>query len=281
MHSRKINKKSISQPTEPGFTLIEVMLTLGIACLMLVGLIGSTYFTIGRQRYNDSVRGFAEYMRSVYNEAISPESFAGDGHIGNSEERAILGKVLVFGYDYDDSADDRRRVYSATLVGSTELKRPNGQGFLEEFTDVLTDTSIFCSEGDEEGDRQGSVDSYLPLWEAELVQANNVPNGAEFPQPFKGTMIIARTPTSGTIHTIYAKDLTYDLRGDCEAANTKFKEDLQDNSSRHYYEIGEAVGICIKSEYGSPAREIRIAADGRNASAVWTRNTDDGDNACE
>lgn len=276
---RKVTKKHNSNQTEAGFTLVEVMLTLGIAGLMLVGIITSTYSSIGRQRYNDSVRGFAEYLRSVYNEVISPESFAGHGNVGSSQDYAILGKMLVFGYDYDN-ADDRRTVYSATIVGSTDVSRPSGQSFIEEFTDPLTEASIFCGEGEAEDDSKTSVDNYLPLWEAELVQANDVPNGAKYPDQFRGTIIIARTPTSGTIHTIYSSDKVYDLKNNCQGANTQFQDDLRTERGSDY-EIGEAIGICVKSDNSRLTREVRIAADGRNASAIWTRNTDDGDNACE
>ena len=40
------------------------------------------------------------------------------------------------------------------------------------------------------------------------------------------------------------------------------------------YHVDQATGICIKSDNSAISREIRIAADGRNTSAIWVRNTD-------
>ena len=56
-----------------GFTILEVMLFLAITGLMLIGVIGGTYSAIASQRYTDSVRSFAEFLRQTYAEVISPE----------------------------------------------------------------------------------------------------------------------------------------------------------------------------------------------------------------
>lgn len=85
---------------------------------------------------------------------------------------------------------------------------------MEEITDnddAGAKLSIFC--GDESKNIPSSVQTYTPLWEAELQQANGMPNGAEFPNEFAGTMIIARTPTSSAVHTIFSPEQTYDLEG--------------------------------------------------------------------
>jgi len=57
-----------------GFTLIEVSIFLAITGLLLIGVLGGTYSNIARQRYNDSVRSFAEFFRQMYAEVISPET---------------------------------------------------------------------------------------------------------------------------------------------------------------------------------------------------------------
>lgn len=262
--------------SKKGFTIIEVSLVLAITGLMLIGVLGSTYFSIASQRYNDSLRGFADYMRSMYAEALSPESITeNEGTtIGNSTDQAILGKVIVFGVNGEDV------VYSATLVGSADIHKSTGQSFLSEITDTdVTKPAIFC--GDPANDRPSSVQSYTPLWEAQLAQATGVPTGAEYDDPFVGTMIIARTPTSGTIHTAFASGKTYDFANDCASENAKFQMDLneQHNGFATYYRIDEPTGICVTSDSLRVHREVRIAADGRNASAVWLRQ-DDEENAC-
>ena len=77
--------------TKKGFTLIEVMLVLGLTGLLIVGMLGGTFTAIAHQRYNDSVRSFAEYLRTVYGEVLSPESLGA----GNSMSEAVFGKILV------------------------------------------------------------------------------------------------------------------------------------------------------------------------------------------
>lgn len=265
------NKKS-----KKGFTIIEVSLVLAVTGLMLIGVLGGTYLSITSQRYNDSLRNFADYMRSMYAEALSPESITENETtmIGNSTDQAILGKVIVFGVNGEST------VYSATLVGSADIHKSTNQSFLSEITDTdLTKTSVFC--GDITNDRPSSVQSYIMLWEAQLAQATGIPTGAKYKDPFVGTMIIARTPTSGTIHTAFAPGKTYDFANDCVSENAKFQMDLaeQHNGFATYYRIDEPTGICVVSDDLRVHREVRIAADGRNASAVWLRQ-DDEENAC-
>lgn len=268
--------------SKQGFTIIEVMLVLAVTGLMLLGVLGSTYVSINSQRYNDSIRNFAEYMRSIYAEALSPASITEDEDtaIGNSSDYAILGKIVVFGVNDSDT------VYSATLVGTTNKNLPD-EDFLTSITDIDSDgtnTSVFC--GNPTAGQPSSVQSYTPLWEAKLAQANNMPSGAHYPNQFKGTMIIARTPTSSTIHTAFAPDKVYDFSGDnCTAANAAFRNDLSTQHSGFdtFFEMNEPTGICVTYDSIRVHREVRIAADGRNASAVWLRETDpeDGVNACQ
>lgn len=280
MKKNSILTQTIKQ-TEAGFTIVEVMLVLGIAGLMLVGLIGGTFASIARQRYNDSINDFAEYLSRIYSEVASPKTFGA----GASSE-AILGKVLVFGYKDNDPS-----VYSVTLAGDVLVGYSDNASFMDELMSERTKARLVCGDSS----RESSVEAYTPLWEASLRQANDIPNypgkyTAEFDRQFKGTIIIARTPSSSAVHTIYAPELTYNLEEECTTTNhnasTQFNADLAaqraDNPFRviNYYNT-EAVGICIKSDNSTVSREIRIAADGRNTSAIWVRDTDDGDNRCE
>ena len=53
-----------------GFTMLEVTLVLALTGLLLIGLLGGTAVAIQTQRYNDSVRSNAEYLRTMYSEVI-------------------------------------------------------------------------------------------------------------------------------------------------------------------------------------------------------------------
>ena len=277
--------------TKSGFTLVEVMLVLGIAGLMMIGLIGGTFTAIARQRYNDSVYDFADFLERAYSEAASPKTVGN----GNSGE-IILGKVLVFGHEYTGDADATRSVYTATLIGdnkSLSSLDPNAT-FMEELVDEDTAARLYCGSSSGGEEIQSSVQYYTPLWQDELKQATDTPDygayRAQYDDPFKGTIIIARMPSSAVVHTVYTPGKTYNLRDNCtptnHSVNTAFQSDLEKQADGEViYHINQPVGICIKSDNSAVTREIRLAADGRNSSAIWVRNTDaseDGDpNRCQ
>lgn len=282
------SKSLTATDSKEGFTIIEVMLVLAITGLMLVGLIGGSYSSIARQRYIDSLNSFAEYLSRIYSEVISPESFGqGDSDI-NTDNRAILGKILVFGHQYDDSTDDTRSVYSATLVGSANISRPSDQSFLEEFVSEAADVKILC--GSVNLDQQTTASRYTPLWEASLM--NTAP---EQDKPFKGTVIIARTPTSGTVHTYYAPDLDLDLRDQCTPGNNDANNDFTDalkevrelyrlnpghahSNDQFYADEDHQVKICVKpADSAAFARQVNLAIDGRNTSAISILTEEDSE----
>lgn len=243
-----------------GFTLIEVMLVLGLTGLLLVGMLGGTFTAIAHQRYNDSVRSFAEYLRTVYGEVLSPESLG----LGNSMTEAVFGKVLVFGHPYDN-ADDTRSVYSATLIGDANIPVSVDGNFMDELAAVHA--HLYCGAADS----STTQDYYRPLWEAELAKANNTHSR----EPFVGTVIIARAPTSGTVHTYFSDSLTYNLRNECTGENNNASSALRTDIQDHGTEFRqEAVGFCVKSDNAAVYREVRLAEDGRNTSAVSIIDTD-------
>jgi len=249
----------LNQSSKPGFTIIEVMLVLGITGLMLVGIIGGTYSSIATQRYNDSVRSFSEFLRQLYAEVISPQSLGE----GNSDQDAVYGKVAVFGIN--ETGDDT--VYTATLVGQTNPPR-NESGFLSELATV--EAKLFC--GSE--DRPSTVTDYIPMWEAEIANTKNT--------PLKGTLIIARSPASGTVHTAFSKDVAPNLKDNCRPddsrASEEFNKSLIDNGGN--YSIENDVDFCIVSDNSRIVRDIRLAADGHNSSAINLIPAD-GDVKCQ
>ena len=58
LHQEK--SKSPTEAERQGFTMLEVTLVLALTGLLLIGLLGGTAAAIQTQRYNDSVRSYAE-----------------------------------------------------------------------------------------------------------------------------------------------------------------------------------------------------------------------------
>lgn len=266
-----LKTKTLKQEIKDGFTLIEVMLVLAITGMILLGLLGGTFSSIAHQRYNDSLRNFAEFLSLQYSEVLSPESIgkeSDDYNLGNSEE-VILGKVIVF------SGQDNSEVYSATLIGDIAplVQRPTTTpSFMEDLLSSTTNAALYCGT-----DKSPStVKEYIPLWESQLTQPGTEHDPYKKDRKFKGTVIIARTPNSSTINTIYS-DHVYDLKEKCTPQNSKASEDLRADFALQratggpkIFQDGQSIGICVESDNSAVTREVKIAANGRNTSAVST-----------
>lgn len=292
----------MSRKTRSGFTLIEVTIVLGLTGLLLIGILGGTQTSIRNQRYNDSVRSFAEYLRTIYSEVINPQSLG----FGNATNYAILGKVVVLG----GNSADKQAIYDATLVGKVDLQSTTTGDFITELGSSETSLNIYCGQKINDIDRPSTVRRYEPLWQAEINYANQTDIFAGQKKPsdntnlsvlntnssdlFKGTIIVARSPKSGGIHTIFTPK-TYDLANDCRdsdhsAASEQLRQDLQHfvsgTGGTSVPEFGYAtIGFCVESENAHGAvREIRLAKDGRNTSAISLIdvNPDNGEvNQCQ
>lgn len=276
--------KLTARTVKSGFSLIEVMLVLGISGLMLVGLLAGTFSSISSQRYTDAVRSFAEYLRSVYNEVISPESLG----YGNSNT-AVLGKIVTFSPD-NQNEHGEPVVYSATIVGKANANYNSGgtsNGIAGELASPSVEAQLYCGESggvisDEHAN--STVEYFIPLWQTRFLQPNDPSLGMTYgpDNTFTGTFIIARAPSSGTVQTAYNKDLFYNLKDHCRpednSASNKLKQDLVDYADQ--FMQSNSVDICIKSDDVRSVRAVQIIAGGRNTSAVSVLNADDEGNKC-
>lgn len=281
--SRKLFQKSPAITTKAGFSILEVMLFLAISSLMLIGVLAGAFISVSSKRYSEAVDSFSEYLRATYGEVISPESLGA----GNSNY-AILGKVVVIGHEYENNYDDTNRVWSVTLIGKSNIPRRTYDDFLTELLDA--DVSLYCGRSSAQDLQTSTVASYSPLWQGELKFPTDDELETRYPDNFQGTFIIARAPTSGTVHTVFAKDLTYDLRDECTPENNRasqrfreqFRESVNDPLSDIYgvYSLDHTVGVCYKTSNFNVVQEIRIAADGRNTSAINIVEADSEENQC-
>ena len=113
-----------------GFTLIEVVLFLGLTAALFAGIVVGTQASIYQQRYNDGVQNFAEFMRSVYSQVSNVQN----EQTGRSQY-AIYGKVVTFGVD----ADGRNKIRSYNLIGdAVEMTTTMGNGEETQRNDTIT-----------------------------------------------------------------------------------------------------------------------------------------------
>ena len=224
-----------------GFTIIEVALVLAISGLILIGIISTTSGAVARQRYNDSVQSIAEQLRVYYTQVNNPQ--APEGSNGKSTS-ALYGKYIVF-----KNQDGASVIQSQNITGKAEFLDYGSSSAFSTTTD-LSNAGLKL---------QGNTDEYRAPWGATIEKANSNPDSHDL---YTGALLILYSPNGGAIHTYLGDD---------------FKSAVNNITTG-------VVNLCVNSPdlnaAGSIRRNIRIAADGRNSSAVELIDVDSEDNQC-
>ncbi len=261
-----------------GFTLIEIAIFLAVTGLLFVGIAVGTGNSVSQQRFTDSVKNFADFLRNVYSEVSNPQS-KGDGR-GN---KAIYGRMITFGENYalngELNEDDKIFVYDVIGEANSEF---SGSTF-------AALKSVGASPVIEDGDsikQAGLVESYSPKWGAkvEIYRYNNNNPTEES----NATVIIARHPRTGLVYTL----LSYSDKIQVNEAVVKAKsgQDYKDLLLSDKLEGDklvvdrfqvEPIDFCVSSDDNYNRRQdIRIVSNARNASGVKIIPLDDPDNKC-
>jgi len=311
-----------------GFTLIEVILFLaisgGIFAMVMTGISTST----ARRRYNDSVNDLVEQIRNAYAATINVENIrAGteessywcsiasaykNGSLNGFDSKgsvvdnypgrtrcAIYGQVITFG------EQNNTRVNRYDIIGLAEFSKrndvnPEGSDDVIEslknsvYVDILNirqanDTGTTCVAG-----LAGTTSSYLPQWDAtieNLSMADPVTGEAIADRSlYRGAILIARSPISGTVHTYFYTDSgnlslknsgtlevqnwlnTYATSSACGNFNNPSFQFIHQALSNNRFRNDQDLDICVGSEdlfgVANRRRAIRVHADGSNESAV-------------
>lgn len=214
-----------------GFTMIEVVLVMAISMLLFVGVIGGTNVNITRQRYNDSVNDFAEFLRRQYSEVLSTENTRDDRISGTSpctitskqsaggsattvetgrSNCLIYGKLITFNEDNNPA-----KVYAYDVVGdakeTSELNSMNAavransshpyhhinNDIILSLVNLNADTLTARSTGSGcQIVTAGNSTTYDLQWGA-YVQTTAHPDFVNF----TGSILIVRSPLSGAVST--------------------------------------------------------------------------------
>ena len=249
--------------TKKGFTIIEVALFVAVSGFILVGIIIGTGTSLFRQRYNDSVQNFAEFLRTVYAQ-VSAVQNAGSGQSG----QAIYGKLITFGEKTDI-------IYTYDVVGAAVSgDKTASYSTIGALQDVV-DANVVTTEKSGSFWRAYSINQndYSPLWQARIETPEH--------EYFTGSILIVRSPVSGTIHTFYSKNVVKvqetveKITGVAEKENPLY-EVLSSFEDRQ-------IDFCIASEdqTNDIRRNIRINQGAHNASAITLIDQDnETENKC-
>ena len=269
-----------------GFTLIEVALFLAITGAIFIGVIAGTQNSIWQQRTNDTVQGFAEFLRGVYSSVSNPQ---GEDSQSGKSGQAIYGRLLVFGEDRKlnnesnttDSPDYQQLIYVYTVIGDADVK-DTGNGGLTSLLEAIHANVLVRKNNTV--DYAGIVESYIPRWAAQIEPIDGS-------RPFKGSVLIVRHPVTGVIKTLYSNNVVEVNKAKNEPASegsSTADNVLSGSVLREFSESGnndKGIDFCINpygfgEEYNN-RYDVRIVKNANNASGVEVVDRDSADNVCK
>lgn len=302
-----------------GFTIIEVMLSLAISGMVLVGALLGVSSTISRQRYRDVVESTAAMLRNQYDlvTRIQIDQRANDDTCGdisgdsmssfsNGDNKGGRGrsKCSVYGVAITLGLDSGKRMQVTNLIGieyneyRKAIAEANETDDPDEIIGTMTDlellknlkvTNLF-NKNNTKCQVTGLLTDETYKWDATLETTTK-------DEPAEYIIMIVRSPRSGAVHTFTMNhsgstnaldpyDYTKLPDGTCSnTQNEGLKATISDAFSNGTFTRSEDVKLCINSAdmlatYGK-RRMIKIEADGHNSSAVVLTNMDDEENECQ
>ena len=284
-----------------GFTIIEVVLFLGITGLMFLGLVISTRHNITGQRFSASVNDFDSFLRQVYNQVENVQianrdnvlTFTSDnycvidgavsvtvgptGHTvtktgsritkldkdGGRSGCSVYGKLVTFGEGLPSSNKNSKNIYVYDVIGDVVDARNTIVATNEKDSMREVHLGIVANRN---GSRVVSSYSYTLDWGAWVETTTG--------SRMSGALLIVRSPFSGVIHTYYHAftESQIDITGSnytSTASSVTSNITNNDNISSDY--VLTELDFCINSEdrgNSSKRRNIRLSRDARNASDI-------------
>lgn len=271
-----------------GFTFVEVTLFLAVTALLFISVVVSVQNVMVRQRFDDTVKSFYDFMQSVYSGVSNPQSLGQ----GNSDV-AVYGKLVVFGENKDLlGGANTNTIFVYDVIGNISGDANSYLGGL-----VPKNPMVYQWKKDRNGNRVENrdgvepyyVEEYRPRWESTI---QNTSGGA-----YVGSILIIRHPETGTINTLAMNGTALQVNAEMQDINNRvggggaysasFSKILNDhlsNSASTKFKL-EAVDFCVSPyELGVTGPmdriNIRLAKNARNASGVQIIDIDDTDNKC-
>lgn len=264
-----------------GFTLVEISLFLAITGFIFIGIVLGIQNSLFQQKYNDSTQGFAEFLRTVYSQAMNVENSSTSSGRSN---RAIYGKLVTFGESTDlegnsnlNSDGKSKAIYTYTVVGKVD----NSFGSGDTLTELRRlEANVFVEKTGGGFTYAGVADQYFPRWEAAIETTKGWPY-----KDFKGALLIVRHPRSGTVFTYVLDSDVIEVNQTLKNAGsslpnplTKYmpKDDGTTPSGKKF--VIKQVDFCVDPQSGTRKgirRNIRLVEGSRNASGVEMIGQDD------
>ena len=338
--------KDMQKPSRRrGFTIIEATLVLAISAALAMAILNTITTNIHNRRYVDAYTDLANYLRSAYSSTINVQNtrlgtedsgfsctlnslWDENGRLSTNTDTdnfpgrsrcAIYGKLITFGERDAETGFPSTKVHMYDIIGRVYTGQMNvensiGDNALNSLKAVSANVVTLRSNNNTCSVRfAGQETSYTPQWQTIIERPKDH-------QLFRGAVMIARSPLSGTVHTYFYDqyDQTFDVQQFIENLNHNMINQSCESASLDQYrpyatdsllygalgEFGASGFNALQVELKNPKmqnkqdltfclasedlplapknrRPIRIRADGSNSSAVELVNIDGADNPCE
>lgn len=265
--------------TKRGFTIIEVSLFLALSGFLMVGLMVSTNMSISRQRYNDSVNTFGEFLRGIYADVINVSNDEPLSADPGRTKTAIYGKYISIGEANEDGVfDGTLHVYDVVGYAISSSSASTSR-VIDALRSSNVDINIFDTSGCQFASSCQNKfyrhTTFTIPWDASIEKSDG--------SLFKGGILVVRSPITGGIRTyIYeGNPYSFHLALEQSSAADDFKTILTGISN------GSAGGereldMCIDSPDNNNynRRNVRLAARANNSTGIMLMPLDADDSAC-
>ena len=285
-----------------GFTLIEVALFLAVTGALFVGVTVGVQNSIFQQRYTDAVQNYAEFLRGIYAEVANVQNPLRVDETTGRTETAIYGKLVAFGESTDlNGCPVNNSDAAAPITANCTNDKSKNSIFVY---DVIGDVGDVDSGNIKESLRKlnanvvvekdgtiepvGIVEEYVPKWAAQIERTSDY-------KIFKGAVLIARHPKSGTIYTyvregenetLELNQKIAEIQKDIESLGIEARENEISGllvNELDKFRPGQ-VDFCVNPNAGEEyafRRDVRMVLNARNASGVEIVSADvEEDNKC-
>ena len=276
---------------KPGFTLIEVALFLALSGLIMVGIIVGANATISRQRYNDSVTNFAEYIRGIYEDVVNVSNDK-DPSVTEQEagrtKTAIYGKLLSFGECTTPTCQEiSNKIYTYDIVGlAVSSASVKGSRVIDMLYNEVNAGGVYANIFDRTNCSGVTVcqnqfyrmSTYEIPWEGSAETSNG--------SKYRGAILIVRSPATGGVrtytYTYTNNNYNFHLQTNDTGAYTNFASFLREVGHKNNNYGENELTLCVDSDDNSNSnrRGITISARATNTAGVGLNELDDENSPC-
>lgn len=239
--------------SERGFTIIEVMLFLAVTGLLAVGVLVGSGVSIGQQRYRDSVNSLKSFIQEQYSETTNVangrtsvwtcDSTAGveAAPVGSGESRGtsecvLMGRFITIGL-------------SGVGLTASNVVGYRDNGAVAETSDVL----------ELQANYQLGVSPINQIQEEVAWGATVVKPKIATPTPMPMSILIIRSPLSGSVMTFTMEGVKTNLKELVNVDNLKVVRDLCVHADAGSF-VGKRAAVRLNA-YASNQGAIQIPVE--------------------